>query len=118
MRIAVSGTHGVGKSTLIEEFLRVHQEFAHEPEPYAVLVEDYGEEFSAEPCIEDFLRQLELNLERLDQHDAHENVIYERCPFDFLAYLNALEANVSETLQQRISDAVQHLDLIVYLPLD
>jgi predicted ATPase len=118
MRIAVSGTHGVGKSTLIDEFLRVHPEFVHEPEPYVVLVEDYGEEFSAEPCVEDFLRQLEFNLERLDQHYAHKNVIYERCPLDFLAYLNALDANVRETLRKRISGAMQHLDLIVYLPLD
>jgi predicted ATPase len=118
MRIAVSGTHGVGKSTLIEEFLRVHPEFVHEPEPYVVLVEDYGEEFSAEPCVEDFLRQLEFNLDRLGQHDAREAVIYERCPLDFLAYLMALDANISETLRERISAAMQHLDLIVYLPLD
>jgi hypothetical protein len=118
MRIAVSGTHGVGKSTLIDEFLRLHPEFTHEPEPYAVLVEDYGEEFSAEPCVEDFLRQLEFNLERLGQHTAGDSVIYERCPLDFLAYLNALDADVSEALLKRVSDAMQRLDLIVYLPLE
>lgn len=118
MRIAVSGTHGGGKSTLIDEFLRLHREFVHEPEPYAVLVEDYGEEFSAEPCVEDFLRQLEFNLERLDQHAAGENVIYERCPLDFLAYLSALGADVSQALLKRISDAMQQLDLIIYLPLE
>ena len=118
MRIAVSGTHGVGKSTLIEEFLRAHPDFVHEPEPYVVLVEDYGEEFSAEPCPEDFLRQLELNLERLGQHVAGEKVIYERCPLDFLAYLNALGASGSEALRERMSAAMQQLELIVYLPLD
>lgn len=118
MRIAVSGTHGVGKSTLIDEFLRVHPEFEHEPEPYAVLVEDYGEEFSEEPTVEDFLRQLEFNLERLGQHASGEKVIYERCPLDFLAYLNALYANLSEALLKRVSDAMQQLDLIVYLPLE
>lgn len=118
MRIAVSGTHGVGKSTLIEEFLRLHPEFAHEPEPYEVLVDDYGEEFSAEPCAEDFLRQLEFNVERLGQHAIGENVIFERCPLDFLAYLCALDADVSEALRRRISNATQQLDLIVYLPLD
>ena len=118
MRIAVSGTHGVGKSTLIDEFLRLHPEFVHEPEPYAVLVEDYGEEFSAEPCVEDFLRQLEFNLERLGQHAAGEKVIYERCPLDFLAYLSALDADVSPALLERISDAMQQLDLIVYLPFE
>jgi hypothetical protein len=118
MRIAVSGTHGVGKSTLIDEFLRLHSEFEHEPEPYEVMVEDYGEEFSDKPCVEDFLRQLEFNLERLGQHASDENVIYERCPLDFLAYLNALEANVREAMLKRISDAMQQLDLIVYLPLE
>ena len=118
MRIAVSGTHGVGKSTLIEEFLRVHPEFVHEPEPYAVLVEDYGEEFSAEPCVEDFLRQLEFNLERLDQHVAGEDVIYERCPVDFVAYLSVLDPDSTEMLRERVSDAMRQLDLIVYLPIE
>jgi len=118
MRIAVSGTHGVGKSTLVDEFLRLHPEFAYEPEPYAVLVEDYGEQFSEEPCVEDFLRQLEFNLERLGQHASGEKVIYERCPLDFLAYLNALDSNVPEAMLKRISYAMQQLDLIVYLPLE
>ena len=118
MRIAISGTHGVGKSTLIEEFLRAYPEFAHEPEPYVVLVEDYGEEFSAEPCVEDFLRQLEFNLERLGRHVAGENVIYERCPLDFVAYLNVLDASSTEALWERVSEAMRQLDLIVYLPLD
>ena len=118
MRIAVSGTHGVGKSTLIDEFLGVHPEFAHEPEPYEVLSEDYGEEFAAEPCVEDFLRQLEFNLERLGQHGPGEKVIYERCPLDFLAYLSVLDSDRSEALLPRISEAMLHLDLVVYLPLD
>src|ERR1043166_8432692 len=117
MRIAVSGTHGVGKSTLIQEFLQLHPEFAHEPEPYQTLVEDYGEEFSAEPCEEDFLRQLEFNVERLGQHTAGENVIYERCPLVFVAYLSALNANIWETLLERISDAMQQLKIVVSLPL-
>ena len=118
MRIAVVGTHGVGKSTLIEEFLRAHPEFVHEPEPYTTLIEDFGEEFSAEPCVEDFLRQLGFNLERLGQHAAGADVIYERCPLDFLAYLNALGASNTQKLLDRVSEAMQQLDLIVYVPLD
>jgi len=118
MRIAVSGTHGVGKSTLIDEFLRRHHEFLHEPEPYTVMVEDLGEEFSAEPCVEDFLRQLEFNIDRIQQHTPEENVIYERCPVDFLAYIHALDPQRAEALLELVSDAMQHIDLIVYLPLD
>ena len=118
MRIAVSGTHCIGKSTLIDEFLRAHPDFAHEPEPYTVLVEDFGEEFSAEPRVEDFFRQLEFNIDRLKQHARGERVIYERCPLDFLAYIAALDLHASEAALGLVSDAIQHLDLILYLPLD
>ena len=118
MRIAVSGTHGVGKSTLIDLFLRRHPELAHEPEPYTVMVEDLGEEFSAEPCVEDFRRQLEFNIDRLRQHAVDENVIYERCPVDFLAYIHALDPQSAEDLLDQVSEGMQQLDLIVYLPHD
>lgn len=118
MRIAVSGTHCSGKSTLIEEFLQAHPDFAHEPEPYTVLSEDFGEEFSAEPCVEDFYRQLEFNLQRLQEHARGERVIYERCPIDFLAYIDVLDSQAAESSLGLISDAIQNLDLIVYLPLD
>ena len=118
MRVAVSGTHGVGKSTLIDEFLRRHSEFVHEPEPYTVMVEDLGEEFSAEPSIDDFRRQLEFNIERLSHHAPGENVIYERCPVDFLDYMYALDRKSVEALLEPVSEAMQHLDLIFYLPFD
>lgn len=116
MRIAVSGSHCTGKSTLIDEFLLTHPDFIHEPEPYSVLVE-LGEEFSAEPSVEDFLRQLEFNFERLKQHNRGTKVIYERCPIDFLAYIECLKHN-DTNLASRVSEAIQHLDLIVYLPID
>jgi hypothetical protein len=118
MRIAVSGTHHIGKSTLIDEFLRAHPDFVHEPEPYVVMVEDLGEEFSAEPCVEDFQRQLHFNIDRLRQHAPEERVIYERCPLDFLAYIDALDPNSVAELLDSVSEALQHLDLIVYLPLE
>lgn len=126
MRIAVSGTHCTGKSTLIEEFLRLHPEFVHEPEPYAVLVEDFGEEFSANPCADDFLRQLEFQVEMLQQYSKGAKVICERSPIDFLAYVLALRdlgrepvANLFvERLFQLVSNSIRNLDLIIFLPLD
>lgn len=117
MRIAVSGTHGVGKSTLIEEFLSAHPDFAHEPEPYSVLVEDFGEEFSAEPSVDDFQRQLVFNLDRLTQHGREERVIYERCPIDFLAYIAALDSRATNAALNLVANALQHLDLVLYLPI-
>ena len=82
----------MGKSTLIDEFLRVHPDFVHEPEPYTVLVEDLGEEFSAEPSVEDFHATTRIQ-HRSSASNTHrgEQVIYERCPIDFLAYIDALD---------------------------
>src|SRR5215204_3817681 len=106
MRIAVSGTHGTGKSTLIDAFLRAHPDFTHEPEPYTVLVEDFGEEFSAVPCVEDFFRQLEFNVDRLRQHARAERVLYERCPIDFLAYIDALDSRSNDAALALVSNAM------------
>ena len=117
MRIAVSGTHYTGKSTLIDEFLRTHPDFIHEPEPYTILVEELGEEFSAEPCVEDFLRQLEFNIDRLKQHERGERVIYERCPIDFVAYIECLSPKTS-IFDDVVRESMKQLDLIVYLPID
>ena len=54
MRVAISGTHGCGKSTLIDAFLLDHRDYLHEPEPYEALQDLYGEAFGAEPSSEDF----------------------------------------------------------------
>lgn len=117
MRIAVSGAHCTGKSTLIDEFLRVHPEFGHEPEPYTVMVEELGEEFAAEPCVEDFLRQLEFNIDRLKQHERGAQVIFERCPIDFVAYIECLSPAHPPPLDV-VLESMGNLDLIVYLPID
>ena len=126
MKIAVSGTHCCGKSTLIEEFLRRHPGFDHEPEPYTVLEEDYGEVFAAEPSLNDFYRQLEFNADRLHGYPSGQEVIYERSPADFLAYMLALvdlgrerqAGRVVESALELSRDAIQLLDLIVFLPLE
>lgn len=124
MRIAISGSHCSGKSTLVDAFLRSHVEYTNEPEPYAVLVEDLGEEFAAEPTAEDFLRQLEFNFERLGLYSAGDRVIFERCPADFLAYMLALQdlgptrndRRVFEAALSLAANAIRQLDLIAYVP--
>jgi len=126
MRIAVSGTHCCGKSTLIDEFLYAHPDFSYEPEPYTVLVEDYGEEFSSKPCVDDFYRQLEFQIDRLRFHSSGKRVIYERSPIDFLAYILALKhlqrdesaPGIVKAATGLVLNSIRNLDLIVFLPLD
>ena len=55
MRIAVSGTHFIGKSTLIEDFIKQHPEYKCELEP-------------------------------LNESASKQNIIFDRCPVDFMVY--------------------------------
>ncbi len=126
MRIAVSGTHGSGKSTLVEDFVVAHREYVHEPEPYEWLQEVYGEAAAEEPGVDDFYRQLELSVERLREYGPGANVIAERSPLDFLAYILALielgragrDCALSASAVEVAASGLAHLDLLVLLPLN
>ena len=58
MRIAVSGAHRTGKTTLIDELLGALATFSAVDEPYCLLAEE-GHAFAEMPCLEDFELQLE-----------------------------------------------------------
>ena len=111
MRIALSGTHCSGKSTLAADFVAAHPAYVHEPEPYEWLVEWYGE-------VPDFERQLELSVERLRGYAPGADVIAERCPLDFLAYLRASGARDLRAAEELAARGMAHVDLLVLLPLD
>jgi predicted ATPase len=117
VRIAVSGTHCCGKSTLVADFLAAHRDYIHEPEPYEWLQET--EPFADQPSADDFYRQLEFSVERLRGYERGARVIVERSPVDFVAYLLALgAADLADRALAIAAEGIRHLDLIVFLPLN
>jgi len=126
VRIAVSGTHCSGKSTLVEDFVAAHPEYLHEPEPYEWLQELYGEVSAEEPTVDDFYRQLELSVDRLRRYGPDANVIAERSPLDFLAYLQATidlgragrDCALIASAAELAATGLAHVDLVVLLPLN
>ncbi len=123
MRIAVSGSHGAGKTTLVEDFAAAHPTYRAEPEPYEALTEA-GSAFSDPPTIDDYLEQLEHSVETLLAKDAPGDVIFDRCPVDFLAYLQVVSRRAGDDEAFDLDDvlddaraAIETLDLIVFLPL-
>ncbi|KZL11540.1 AAA family ATPase [Pseudovibrio sp. Ad26] len=122
MRVAISGTHGIGKTTLIEDFVDQHRNYEAVQEPYWELAEQ-GVALSSEPSIEDFTEQLSHNLKTILTASAEQNIIFDRCPLDFMAYLDVLseqdgdEWEPSGQLLRQIEQALTTLDLIVFLPL-
>lgn len=120
MRIVVSGTHASGKSTLVSDFALRHPEFAVLPDPFTLVDESWDA-----PSASLFAAQLRISAARLDPDEAAQDLIAERGPIDFLAYLLALDdvtgASSSRELLERATEmtreALVHVDLLVVLPL-
>jgi predicted ATPase len=118
MRIAVSGAHRTGKSTLIESLEPALAGYAVVDEPYHQLEEE-GHEFAEMPALEDFERQLERSIECVIE--AGENVLLDRCPADLVAYLVTHRDSDGFELDlwlPRVRRAMKRLDLVVYVPVE
>lgn len=126
VRIAISGTHCSGKTTLAEDFVAAHRDYLHEPEPYEWLADAYGEALSDEPTPDDFFRQLELSVERLGSYGPGSRVVAERSPVDFLAYMLALsdlgragrDCELVGSAAELVAAGIANVDLLVLLPLN
>lgn len=119
MRIAVSGTHRSGKSTLIEALATLLPRYATVDEPYELLEQD-GYEFAHPPSLEDFEAQLEQSIASLAEEDGR-HVLFDRSPLDFVAYASLHEDGDSFELEAwlpKIRGALESLDLLVLVPLE
>jgi predicted ATPase len=118
VRIAVSGAHRTGKSTLVEDLCRSLPGHAPVEEPYRVLEEE-GHPFHESPSLEDFELQLERSIRSL--LEGAPNQIFDRCPADFLAYLATHrdgDAFDPEPWAARVRTAMERLDLVVLVPIE
>ena len=126
VRIAISGTHCSGKTTLAEDFLAAHRDYLHEPEPYEWLEDVYGEAAAGEPSADDFRRQLELSVDRLQTFARGARVVAERSSVDFLAYILALtelrragrDCQMIASAAELAASGLANIDLLVVLPLN
>jgi hypothetical protein len=125
MRIAISGTHFMGKSTLIEDFIKIHPNYRCEIEPYYKLQEEKGMELSFEPSLDSLIEQLDCSIEQLNQCANETNIIFDRCPVDFIAYAmtaadqDSMDINDNEIADRfdDVKEALNYLDMIVFLPI-
>ncbi len=120
MRVVVSGTHASGKSTLVSD-LAMALGYAQLPDPFELIDDDL------EPAgVESFGQQLAVAAERLVDLPRGADVVAERGPIDYLAYLAALadlgRPSVGRDDLARLwattAEAMAHVDLLVVLPLE
>lgn len=116
MRVAFSGAHRTGKSSLIEAIAERVPGYAVIDEPYRTL-EDDGYEFSDPPTVEDFTAQLRSSIESIAA--ASQDALIDRCPLDFIAYLRAIDDDfaIGDWLDD-LRDSVARLDLIVVVSIE
>jgi predicted ATPase len=118
MRIAVSGAHRTGKTTLIVGLARALPTYAVADEPYHLLEEE-GHVFPEMPSLEDFELQLERSIDCVLA--SAENQLFDRCPADILAYLAShrdADGFDVEPCLPRLWSAMQLLDQIVFVPIE
>ena len=119
MRVAISGAHATGKSTLVADLARELPGHVLVEELYHTMQAD-GYDFPAEPTADDFELMLERSMAVLRETRSRD-AIFDRCPVDYLGYLAAIGERDREALGAWLADvtsAVSSLDLVIFVPIE
>ena len=125
VRIAISGSHSLGKSTFVSDFLAQHPKYLHEEEPYRVLMHKHEILFGDHQTQNHINLQLDHCLSRTKSYEPAADVIFDRCPVDYIPYSDYtatlahtdIDKTFVKSLYDRIRPALHHLDLIVFVPM-
>jgi hypothetical protein len=118
VRIAISGSHATGKTTLVDDLASALNPITVVPEPFYEILSEGGL-FSQPPSIEDYEVQLDRSIDVLQHTNAA--AIFDRCPADFLAYLATFGSDSAASIRRvfrSAADALSRLDLIVFVPIE
>lgn len=116
MKIAITGAHRVGKTTLAEKLMGYLPDYELRPEPYHEL-EELGYEFSETPNADDFAEQLKYSIKQIAV--SGDNIIFDRCPIDIMAYLEALNGiQYINLMYDKVESVMEEIDIIVFVPIE
>lgn len=124
MRIAFSGTACVGKSTLVQAFLRRWPTYKTPEKTYRDVIKENNLDHSSQTSEETQLLILDWMMKEQEKYPKDSKVIYDRCPWDNLAY--TLLANSKDQISDEVTaasisfvkESMKNLDLIFYLKYD
>lgn len=125
MKIAVSGTSNIGKSTLIEDFCKVWPMYKVANESYRSVKEKNDIKLNQEGDKESQILIRDALIDEVQKYPKDEKVIFDRCVLDNLVYtmwLNAKETPGIDDLfveQQMtiVKETLKLYDIIFFLPL-
>lgn len=127
MRIAISGSHSLGKSTLVWDWVKRHPEYTREEEPFRALdSEMYDIRFRQESNRLHNGIQMYYNASRVNLYSSiNDCVIFDRAPIDYIAYsqytadkqTTDIDNAFVEAMVPRVRETLQRLDLVVFVPM-
>ena len=127
MRIAVSGSHSLGKSTLVNDWVTRHPNFTREEEPYRALGlhGPYEILFRDESTRLHNGIQLYYNISRVNRYAVPaDDVIFDRAPVDYLAYsqytadkgCTDIDDAFVESMVPAVIESLDRLDILAFVP--
>jgi nicotinamide riboside kinase len=121
MRLAISGCANSGKSTLVKAFLNRWPMYTTPTKTYRDVIKDNNLDHSSNTNDESQLLILDWMMQEQKKYDKNSYVVYDRCPWDNLAYTlqgNALDKISDQTTAATISfvkESMKDLDIIFWL---
>jgi len=123
MKIAITGTHCVGKSTLIKDFLKKWPNYITPEKSYRDFIKEKNIPHSKEGTEESQRLILDALFDQSQEYSKHDNVIFDRCVLDNLAYSSWLNLNekVSDKFLDEsrimVREALKLIDVVFFIPL-
>lgn len=125
MRIAISGTANIGKSTLIQDFLQEWDMYGHEVKTYRDVLKEKNLPHSKETTKESQKAILDYMVETLKEFKKDDKVIFDRCPLDNLVYSmwamsqegNDIDSDFIDECIPIVREALTNLDIIFFIPI-
>ena len=127
MRIAISGSHSLGKSTLVWDWVKQHPQYTREEEPFRALdSEMYDIQFRQESNRLHNGIQMYYNASRVNLYSSiNDCVIFDRAPVDYIAYSQYTADKATTDIDDafvaamvpRVRETLQRLDLVVFVPM-
>ena len=127
MRIAVSGSHSLGKSTVVNQWVETHPDYTREEEPYRALSLHGPYEIKFRELSTRLHNGIQLyyNISRINRYsEPTDQVIFDRCPVDYIAYsqytANQASTDIDtafvESMVPAAKECLDHLDILAFVP--
>tara|TARA_R110002074_G_scaffold342288_3_gene512844 strand:- start:2912 stop:3670 length:759 start_codon:yes stop_codon:yes gene_type:complete len=120
MRIAFSGTANSGKSTMVKSFLHTWTNYELPTDTYHDTLKEKGLEHSSNTTPETQTVILDFLIDQLQGKKATDNIVYDRCSLDAIAYTmwangKGIEGFTDEFVKKQITmsrESLRSLDII------